>query len=193
MAETTVGRGDVLVMAVTGGFIKTLTLWAIKLQAWLTRSPAPQDHVAILTHQDASGNWWCIEGKPSSVGYVLADTYLKHPTLVTNADQPKTDDQREFIVRVAVEMIGTPYDWKAILALGARAVRVTRLWKKSYADLVMDDWDDDEVPVHVICSSLADLAYEKAGLPSPGGTKGTRFTRPADWTRWITQRGWEKA
>jgi hypothetical protein len=186
VADVTLGRGDVLVIAVPGGWKKKLVRWFINLQARLTGTPAPHDHVAILSHQDATGNWWCIEGKPSAVGYVLADKYLSAPTLVTNVRQPKTDEQRDFIVRVATEMLGTPYDWTAITTLGVRAARVNRLWDRAVAR----DWGEDEIPVHVICSSLADLAYEKAGLPSPGGTEGTRFTRPADWTSWCLELEW---
>jgi hypothetical protein len=182
--------GDVLVMAVTGDWKKNATRWFIELQSKLTGRTAPQDHVAILSHQDASGNWWCIEGKPSSVGYVLAKKYLEHPSLVTNVDQPKTDEQRALIVQVAKEMLGAPYDWSAIITLGARAARVNQLWDRLFARH-WGDWDDDEIPVHVICSSLADLAYEKAGLVSPGGTRGTRFTRPADWTHFCQRRLWE--
>ncbi|MGK5677503.1 hypothetical protein [Actinoplanes sp. URMC 104] len=189
MSADILGPGDVLVMAVPGGWRKKLVRFFINLQARLTGSTAPQDHVAVLSHQDDAGNWWAIEGKPSSVGFVLADKYLRTPLLVTNAAQPKTDEQRELIVRVATELLGTPYDWTAIATLGVRAARVNELWDRTLAK----DWGEDEMPVHVICSSLADLAYEKAGLPSPGGTVGTRFTRPADWTRFCQEREWEAA
>jgi hypothetical protein len=182
------GPGDVLVMAVPGGWFKKLIRFFIQLQAWLTGAPARQDHVAILTHQDQAMNWWCIEGKPSSVGYVRADKYLRHESLVTNAEQSKTDEQRDLIVKVATELLGTPYDWEAILTLGVRAARVSRLWDLAVAK----DWGETEIPVHVICSSLADLAYERAGLASPGGTTGTRFTRPTDWVRFCDDREWTR-
>jgi hypothetical protein len=183
--------GDILVVSTTRkqGWRRIFSgeFW-IKAHSRMTGVPERSrrfDHVVIVSHQDESGTLWGIEGKPSKVGYVDVDLYLKDPLTLSNAKQVKTDDQRLLIVKVAREMLGSPYDWGAILTLSTAVLRVNLLWNKVTAQLLIKDWNENAVPAHVICSSYADLACEKAGLDSPRGTQGTRFTTPADWSEFI--------
>lgn len=187
MATPDVRPGDVLVIR-DDKFGSKL----IRFRDWLLRRPKAErrhNHVAIVSHTDEAGTLWCIEGKPSSVGYVQAARYLESAELLHNGAQPKDDAQRSAIVKVAEEVNtrGGSYDWLAIGSLASQVARVQLLWRKHY---LIKDWAEDEIPVHVICSSLADLCYEKVGLASPGGTVGTRFTTPSDWAGWIVRQGW---
>ena len=172
--------GDVLVVT-TGHWAG----WWVRLQARLLGKPARHDHVAVFSHIDAGGTAWVIEGRPSGVGWALASTYLDHPATVHNAAQPKNDHQRSMILTAATALLGTDYDWTAIAQLGAEVFRINALWRR------YREWGEQSPPVAVICSSLADLAYEKAGLASPGGRDETRFTDVGDWASWIARRGWE--
>lgn len=173
--------GDVLVIA-----DRNFTSRFIRLQAWLLRKPSGHNHVAIFSHIDAGGTAWVIEGRPSGVGWALAKTYLEHPATLTNADQPKTDEQRRLIVEGAKGMLGVRYDWAAIAELGAEPFRINALWRK------YREWcESDTPPVAVICSSYADWWYEHVGLANPGGNAETRFTDVADWAGWLARRGWQ--
>jgi len=60
---------------------------------------------------------------------------------------------------------------------------VNKLWDKIFARHVISEWNDDEVPGHVICSSLASLAYRKTGLTFPKDSNGgVRLVDPDDWS-----------
>lgn len=176
----TVQPGDVLVIADS-----KWASWWIRLQARLLGKPCTWNHIAIMSHIDAGGTAWVIEGKPSGVGWVLAAKYIDHPATIHNADQPKTAEQRAAIVQGARTLIGTHYDWLAIAELGGEILRINALWRR------WREWGEDTPPIAVICSSLADHLYERAGLANPGGLAETRFTDVGDWAQWIEARGWQ--
>jgi hypothetical protein len=166
----TVGVGDVIVTREGPWIISA----AIRLGAKLMGLPAYCNHVIIVHHRDPiTGRWVGIEGRPSGTGWCDVESRLTDPLTNANAAQYKTEAQRFLIARAAESLIGTAYDWGAI---GEAAREATRL-----RVLAAAEWPDDAVPGSVICSSLADWAYEKVGLDNPGGKAMTRFTTPGHW------------
>ncbi len=170
--------GDVLTVWDTR---RPLPAWLIRIGGWLrghwrNRS----NHVVMAHHVDAAGTWWGIEGRPGGVGWVDLAQY-PHVTS-DNTGQPKTDAQRAALADVAVGMLGTDYDWAAIVTDGRDALRIDHLWKSKDFGV--------EPPAHVVCSSAWDWAYEHVGLASPGGSVGTRWTTPADWETFNSGQGW---
>lgn len=170
--------GDILCTR-SGGWTSRL----IRLGAALLDRPNTVNHVVIVTHTDDAGTLWGIEGRPGGVGWVAARRFLSAPYTLTNAAQPKTDEQRAQTALAAQSMLGVGYDWLGIAADTALALRLKPLWSQ--------DWHGLGPPAHVVCSSLADWVYEHVGLASPGGLTGTRYTTPADWAAFITERQWE--
>ncbi len=178
--------GDVLVIA-----DDNFTSWWIRAQARLLGKPSLHNHVAMYSHVDAGGTAWVVEGRPSGTGWEKAEKYLTHPATISNAAQPKTGAQRAALVAGAKTMVGTEYDWSAIVALGAEPLTplapilmVRGLWRR------YREFGADSAPVHVICSSLLDWLYEQQGLASPGGLRETRFTDVGDWARFIGREAW---
>jgi len=162
--------GDVL--AVRGGGIPAA---AIRAVAAIRDKPNISNHIAIVSHRDDSGTLWVIEGRPGGVGWRDARDYLASPWTLTNAAQPKAPEQRALVTRTAKAMLGTPYDWAAIAGDGLN-------------DLHLWDPVGGVVRGHVVCSALAALAYDKAGLARPAGDE--RMVQPADWDEWMLTSGW---
>jgi hypothetical protein len=132
--------GDVIVTATVdkGG-------WWIRTRSWLTRAPNLHNHVALFTHMDDTGRPRGLEGRPSGFGWANLDKYLQHPDSMANCGQPyRTDDQRAVVVGAAVQMIGIPYDWAAILAFAASTARLPFLAR---------EWPEDGVPSDTVCCS----------------------------------------
>lgn len=174
----TLGVGDVLCVRTNG--------WAarlIRFGAALLDRPNTVNHVIIVHHQDPDGTWWGVEGRPNGFGWTkVAPRSVALPYVVSNAEQPRTEEQRVAIAKTAAELVGTPYDWFGIADDLFEAVRLDPLWKSRMTE---------EKPAQVVCSSSADWVYQKCGLPSPGKTDGDwRYTTPADWATFITERGW---
>jgi hypothetical protein len=156
---------------------------AIRLGAWLTDRPSVCNHVIVAHHQDAQGVLWGIEGRPGGVGWRDLSEPLRWPLTNANTQQPKTNEQRLMIATAMEGLFATPYDWNAIKAHVREALR---LWEPHGPV----EWKDHEAPGHVVCSSLADWAYEEVGLPNPGGDLITRMTTPGDWDRFIMDKEW---
>jgi hypothetical protein len=179
--------GDVLLTR-NDAWAGRLIRFGAALRELTTGKPNPnlRNHVVVVTHRDLLGVLWGIEATADGV----TDADLSHRLLsawvLGNPDQPKTPTQRASVVKVVQAMRGTAYDWDAILGDGVRALGIDRLWRPL-------DWEGPggRLPKAVVCSALADYAYQQAGLPSPGGNTGGRFTTPADWDAFITTRGWE--
>lgn len=157
---------------------------AIRFGALLRNRPAFCNHVIVVHHRDENGTLWGIEGRPGGVGWRDLTESLKHPLTNANNAQPKTDAQRAEIADIMIMMLGTPYDWAGIAEDTRQALRLT--WKIPIAK----EWKDQEVPGQVVCSSLADWAYEKVGLANPGHGQITRTTTPGDWDHFMITRGW---
>jgi hypothetical protein len=166
--------GDVLVIR-TGGLAAAM----IRLGAALAGRPNLSNHVAVVHHTDAHGTVWVVEGRPGGAGWRDAGSYLASPWTLANTAQPKTPAQRETVRKIMEAMLGTAYDWDAIVADAGVDLHMDRAW--------LPDWHGT-VPGHVVCSSLAAYAYGKAGLPCP---PGGRTCQPSDWSAWILTRAWE--
>ncbi len=192
--------GDVLAVDASKGLGILSGGWWIKFRNWLNLMPKRSrfvDHIVVVHHRDDAGVLWGIEGRPSSVGWVDCALYVDAGKLVVdNRYQPKTDAQRKLVCDVAKEMLGTPYDWEAIFTLGTETTYINQYWNKLLARHMIPEWNKDEVPGHVICSSLAALAYRKSGLDHPwDSTGGLRFVDPEDWSEWCfkhttPEQGW---
>jgi hypothetical protein len=170
------GPGDVLAVSSD----RTAFSWLIRLGAILRHQTPTVDHIAIVHHIDAAGTWWGIEGRPGGVGWIDLRVY-DNRWLRSNARQPKTPEQRQAICDAAVALLGTPYDWEAIVGDGAVALGLDHLWQE--ADFT------DRAPGHVVCSSLAAWVYrERAHLDEPGVPM--LRTTPGDWYAFFLARGW---
>lgn len=172
---TDIKPGDVLAIRTSGD-----AAWWIRFGAAIRNQPNLSNHIAVVHHTDDKGTVWAIEGRPGGVGWVDCGKYLKSPALLTNAEQPKTDQQRVTVCKTMEALLGTPYDWQAIIVDGAEDLGVKVAgWSP--------DWKTGEVPGHVVCSSAADYAYFKAGLACP--IHG-REVQPSDWDTFILGKGW---
>jgi hypothetical protein len=151
----------------------------IRFGAWLRGKPATVDHVAVVHHRDLAGILWAVEGRPGGVGWVDVTQY-DNRWLVSNAAQPKTDEQRHQVCDFAEQSLRVPYDWSAILQDAMNALHVRDLWaSRDYGD---------KPPGHVVCSSLAAWIYRRVGLAEPCGP--ARACEPCDWARFIADRAW---
>lgn len=171
--------GDVLL---TRGSAWTSRL--IRFGAALLGRPNLHNHVIVFHHYDALGVPWGIEARAEGVGWIDLTHTLKSRWLASNADQPKTAADREFICNTVEAIIGTPYDWAAIVADAFEALHINRFWQAEEFP------EDGRLPYGTVCSALADWAYEQRGLDNPGGATKTRLTSPADWTAFIATRDW---
>lgn len=174
MGQDPVAPGDVLVIR-TGSLAAAM----IRLGAALRGRPNLSNHVAVAHHKDAHGTVWCIEGRPGGAGWRDARAYLASPWLLTNAAQPKTPAQRKAVCDVMQAMLGTDYDWLAIMADAAEDLHIDLPWTPTW---------NGTVPGHLVCSSAAWFAYARAGLPHPAGG---RECQPSDWDQFILTRAWE--
>jgi hypothetical protein len=136
------------------------------------------NHIAIVHHTDNAGTCWVIEGRPGGVGWRDATAYLNSPYTVGNEKQPKTDAQRKIVTDGATALLGTEYDWQGIIHDAAGALGMD-LWKLK--------WGKTGVPGQVVCSSLADYLYGKAGLENP---PKEREVSPADWVDLWIRKQW---
>jgi hypothetical protein len=156
----------------------------IRLGAALLDMPNVHNHVIVFTHYDKLNIPQGIEARAEGAGDIDLRRTLKSRWLMSNAEQPKTPQQRELVIQAAKGLKGTEYDWPAIFVEGLQALRITPFW-------TLPERPKDRLPTSLICSALADWAYAKAGLANPGGDSRTRLTTPADWEMFITTRGWE--
>jgi len=178
-----IAPGDVVLVRTGGRSWRTrLAGWAIRLGAGLADQPNAWNHVIIAWKVDPAGVLWGIEGRPGGVGEVDLRPWLADRWTISNADQPKTDEQRQQICDGAMGLLGVPYDWAAIAVDAARAI--DPLWRR-------DDgrpWPAGEAPGRLVCSSLADWLAERVGLAAPAPD---RWCTPADWAQFILRRQWE--
>lgn len=171
-----VAPGDVLAVNTGDGWGS----WWIRFGAAVRNRPNLSNHVVVVHHVDARGTVWGIEGRPGGVGWVDCTVYLRSRNLVTNAAQPKTSAQRAAVCKTMEALLGTAYDWDAIVNDGATDLGIH-----------LPDWSPDwtgTVPGHVVCSSAAQYAYLKNGLACPPGDRGCQ---PSDWDAFILNEGWK--
>lgn len=170
MIAVTVQPGDVLLTRSPG-------IWTrlIRLGAALRDEPNLDSHVAIAHHVDASGTLWCLEGRPGGAGWRDASAYLASPWTVTNSAQAKSTQQRDAVCKTAEAMTGTQYAWSAIIEDAGLAFGLKDIWAKKA---------DGQVPGHIVCSSLAAYAYDRAGLAAPEPSD-FRHVTPGDWLSFV--------
>lgn len=179
--------GDVLLVRnLSTAWLARITRLGIRIGAWLTGRPTQWTHAIVAHHVDAAGTYWGIEGRPGGVGWVDLAPHLADKVTLTNARQPKSDAQRDLVCGAALVLLvdHTAYDWAAIgieaeIAIAA-ARHVDPLWKPG------SEWGPG-IPGAVICSALADWAYEQAGLETPDAD---RYCTPGDWATLIEDKGW---
>jgi hypothetical protein len=171
--------GDVVVTEM-GIWIVRVLIW---IQAVLTGKAkyAKGGHVIVVTHRDEQGRLWGIEGRPGGIGWAELDKRNGQWGLA-NAEQPKDAAQRSKIVETMKTLLGTKYDYDAYLQIALSTVGINTDWT---------DFRGEDVPVHFICSAVADYVYEDVGLANPGGMKVTRLTTPALWAQFIEEKEWE--
>jgi hypothetical protein len=168
--------GDVLAIATPASPFTD----AIHAAAALQGETTLVDHIAAVHHIDSGGRWWGIEGRPGGVGWVDLARY-DGAIVASNAAQPKTEYQRRIICQAGEAMLGTPYDWGAVVFDAAVALHLDGLYK-------LPDWGP-QAPAHVVCSSMWAWAYrERAGLAEPNKPMVT--TTPADWWEFLHAQGW---
>lgn len=200
------GPGDVIV-TLEG---KLPVSHLIRLGAWLTRQPAPVDHVIGVHHYGAppwdpgmSPRWWGIEGRPGGVGWRDLTKVLDRRSAWANTGQLAHEAARQMVAGKHVgKTVGeveqelrfllatyfarlekVPYDWEAIAAHARIASRLNHIRR-------LPEWRDGEFPGQVVCSSAMDGAYEYLHLANPGGHEVTRLTSPAGWFRHNTGTEW---
>ena len=174
---TPVSRGDILAVRSPGLGGRAIRFGAA-LKEMVTGAPEPNmvNHVAVAHHFDKAGTLWCLEGRPGGVGWRDARDYLRSPWTVSNVKQPKLAAERDTVCEVMHAMIGTPYDWEAIVADGGAAFGLGKIWEPTW---------NGQVPGHVVCSSAAAYAYTKAALPRPEPHGDGRCVSPGDWLAFI--------
>lgn len=163
-------------------------VFLIRLGAAFRDRPNTVNHVIVVHHRDDAGTLWGIEARPGGVGWVdvAAAVRASGRYSLNNVEQPKSDMQRQSICDAVAGMIGTPYDWTGIALAGMDAIGAQKLWRERTC---LEQLKLDVPPAHVICSSLADWAYDRVQLASPG-LIGGRSTTPGDWARFIMEEAW---
>lgn len=160
--------GDVIVVSSTALVMRLMAWWPWYRSKW--------NHIAVYHHVDQAGTQWAIEAQPGGVSWRKV---IELGRVLTNAEQPKTVEQRSVVTAGIYSMLKMPYDWTAIEREAFRAVGdVGAAWDR--------DWDGVRPPTHVICSSLASYWYWQAKLPGPHSWLST----PKEWATFTERRGW---
>ena len=181
---TTIGVGDVWAVE-TSGFTGDL----IRLGADLEGEPTPASHVVMAHHIDARGRWQGIQGQPGGVGWVDMTQYITGPLAKyanSNADQPRTTEQRTALAQVGEGLLKIGYDWVG----GIVADGLDDFHQATLAKLIDHYWGWTDLkhpnvaPGHVVCSSAWAYAYWVLKLVCPIGPNADPETvQPANW--WI--------
>lgn len=168
---------DVLVVR-TGGWEADV----IRFGEGVAGKPNLDNHVAVMHHWDGDVPWG-LEGQPGGVGWRDLRDYLADPWTVTNISQPGRDDaDRAAAAKDAEGMLGTKYDWLAILGDGFGDLSV-RLWNQ--------EWPHGKPPGEVVCSSFAAYVYERRGWAHPD-LGAERYCQPSDWDALIITNRWNR-
>lgn len=182
MTTEQVGIGDVIVTRSERSFFGRV----IRIGAALQDEAAEWNHCIVLVHQDRTGRWHGVEGRPGGSGWTDCTDVLADRWTLSNAAQPKTETQRADLAGTMRDiLLGLSYDHVGIASNVVHALGLGQLWQAR-------EWEG-QVPQRIVCSSGADLAMERVGLANPGGNGITRRTKPADFARFILRREWETA
>lgn len=157
--------GDYLVIA-TGGFLGAV----IRLG---TR--ARYNHAAVVVEDG-------LAVEASVYGARLTPIAGSGWTLIAdNAVEPRTEEQRAAVVAAARQVIGTPYGFLDIVALGLVALGLR--WSYLEARVARED--------RLICSQLVDAAYLRAGVHLFDDGRASQSVTPGDLADRLTRRTWE--
>jgi len=177
MKPLEVGPGDVLAVAGSNDWFAKAIRWFEKIGG----RPHQVNHVVIITHQDDQGRWMGIAGQPGGVGPADMTKFLTQSQTNTNHYQPRPNDKRqlETLLASCAKSLGIAYDWVGIAADLADDLHVHDL-----AEEIDDLWrwpsKDNQLPGHVVCSSLAASLYEIVGWDHPRRGE-ERLVEPGDW------------
>lgn len=146
----------------------------IQIAAILQGDPAAE-HMAVVHHKDKVGRWIGVEGRPGGVGWVDCSSYIGNALTVANLHQVIQEKERYEIAVLMEAMLGTPYDWQAIVEDGGMAFGLPDIWTNNV---------DGKLPGHIVCSALAAYGYDKYGVAAPS-PKDYRHVSPGDWEEFI--------
>jgi hypothetical protein len=132
----------------------------IRLGAALLDRPNAYNHVVVFTHWDALGIPQGIEARAEGAGDIDLRRTLKSRWLTSNADQPKTPQQRAAVVEAVKGIKGTRYDWGAIFVEGLEALRITPFW-------TLEERPKDRLPTSLICSRVGRLGVREGRAAEP--------------------------
>lgn len=172
-----------IVLAINSG--NSLADEAIRLGSALINEPNLANHIAVLTHKDAKGTWWALEGRPGGVGWADATGYLNNKYTISNQKQPLNPSQRGIICSAMQGLINMKYDWVAIVGDGMRDLHLP---------VLPDPWAVKDksgiISGHVVCSSAAIYAYAKAKASRPDYTDDAHI-EPSDWVKFIIENNYQ--
>jgi hypothetical protein len=186
LGDGSVSKLDTSILKPGDVVIVEMGIWIVRALIWIQAlfsgnfKYRQNGHVIVVSHRDEEGRLWGIEGRPGGVGWALMDKRAGEYGL-SNVEQPKSDDDRYYIVETMKSLLGTHYDYLAYLDIALETIGITPQWT---------DFQGNDVPPHFICSAVADYVYEVRGLANPGGMEITRHTTPAQWARFIAEKGW---
>jgi hypothetical protein len=148
----------------------------IRLGAAIGGRPNVSGHVAVMHHYDPQGVPWGLEGRPGGIGWVDLRPYIASEWTLNNCGQPgRSDSDREDAARDAEGMLGSRYDWLAILGDGFDDLHV-KVWGLNGPQGVK--------PGEAVCSSFAAYVYAKRKWAHPD-LGDERFCQPGDWDTFI--------
>ena len=123
------------------------------------------NHAGIVLHEDGS----TVEARPG--GAVLGNVKdYKGRLVVVNDLEPLSDDDRHKIVDEARALVGTPYSWLDIAALGLTCLGLRWTWLTKR--VARTD--------RLICSQLVDVAYQRAGVHMFNDGRSSSAVTPGD-------------
>ena len=138
-----------------------------------TRSQA--NHAGIIL--DADGT--TVEAQPGGAVVGHLSRYKRH-LVVVNDLEPLDDATRAWIVDEARALIGTPYSWLDIAALGLTALGIRWAWLARR--VARTD--------RLVCSQAVDLAYQRAGVQMYDDGRLPSAVTPGDLLLRIAQHPW---
>jgi hypothetical protein len=110
---------------------------------------------------------------------------LNDPLTTHNIFQYKSDEQRGRICQLAERLLGTPYDWEAILQDATDTLHLANILTL-FDPHDENEWEGGVVPGHVVCSSLYAWIYDQPEVDLPAPPREARFTFPSDWVQfWL--------
>lgn len=156
--------GQVGLVEVDGHFMGRVVAWA---------SRSAYCHMVV-----AVSDTLCVSAEPGGARVRKISDY---PTVVWSRF-PMRPGQRRRSVRFALRSVGTPYAWLDYIAAGIALVTRTRTpqWLQSY----IADTD------RLLCSQLADLALQAAGIHVFFDERPAGAVIPASFGKVFVARGW---